>query len=806
MTSIKPAARWNLFYSSALAASLALAESPIAASAQQLIAWPIGRHSLQSLLPGQPIRPLPPRPLPPTARPLPIPTPTPTPRPITIEDGAPIELQATRIEGSIEDQLANLTFHIRFHNPTNQRLEGVLMIPIPAETALSGFQMTMGGKMVSGELLEAAQASTIYENIVRSMRDPGLLELVGERLVRARVFPIEPHGNIDIRMTLTQVLHKDAGLVSLRVPLRSAQMLAAHKEATSVRLKLNASAPIRTLYSPLPGVKIARQGERAATVSFEEGSAGSANDLALFFSTRQDPLAAGLLAYREPGEDGTFMLTLSPKAKVEGAAYTPKDIVFVLDRSGSMAENGKMDQARKALKHCVERLSPQDRFGIVDFGTGVESMESRLLAGTPENRARGVRYIDAIEPSGGTNIEGGLREGLGLLGRAEGRVPMIFFITDGVPTAGQTDVAQLLRIAGDANSALRARLFSFGVGSDVNTLLLDKLAEGNGGARDYVGPGEEIEGKVSSLYGKIAKPALTDVKLSWEGVEPSSVYPRPVPDIFHGSELVLTGRYKAGAKGRLIITGRAGGKPARFEFPIELPAEASRNSFLPKLWASQRVAHELDAIRLSGRAADPEVVNDIVKLAKRYGIVTPYTSYLITEDGMDMTRARAAATRNFGNIAAEAALSGFGSGGAGLSVAATRGNSQRAQKASNFLSAAKGMISGAASNFDGGGAAAAPAMAFAMADKEARLEFKREGRSVAQTRSVAGKTFYLRDGLWTDGDYELLESKPAPKKIVYLSAEYFELTHKNPELGRYLSVGSRVLLVHRGTAYEIVER
>lgn len=771
----------------------------IPAPAQQLLAWPIGAAipALRMFLPGQPMPhpvPLPGHPMPmPMPHPLPLPTPV-TP-PTLPPEASPVTMTGYRVEGTVTDQVAELTYHIVFRNPGDRRLEGVLMVPLPADASLSAFSMVIGGKETKGELLEASQAASIYQSIVSRSIDPGLLELIGERMFRAKVFPIEPHGEVVTTLKLTQTLPKNGGLVSLTVPMRSARFAQGEGGKASARIELKTTRPLRSILAPNPDVRVARDGEHAATVTYEEGASGL-QDLALTFSMREDPLAAGVLAYREAGEDGTFLLTLAPKIEVEAKA-APKAVVFAVDRSGSMTEGGKMDQAKKALTWCVDRLNPQDKFGIVDFATDWNSLEeSGLLAATPENKARAKRYIERIEAAGGTNIEAGLDQGLKLLSGAGGATPMLFFLTDGVPTIGQTDPGALLRKAAEANASLRARVFSFGVGSDVNTLLLDKLADAGRGARDYVAPNEDIEAKVSSLYQKVERPALTDVKLSWNGVEVDQVYPKPVPDLFHGGELALYGRFRAGGKGTLVVTGKANGKPARFEFPVDLPAESAKNAFLPRLWASQKIGHELDLIRLSGRPADPEVVSSIVRLAKKHGIVTPYTSFLVTEEGTDLRRAENEGRRRFEVMRMAAESSGF-SGGAGAAKAA--------QADSLSVASLRGAAFGGGDKDEKGDAApAAPSAVLGRLEKKARADMRENGIATVETRTVGDKTFYRRGGTWVDADAETAEASSA--KVVAVrsrGAEYFELLTKEPSVARYLALGDEVTLMHRGMVYKI---
>lgn len=786
---------------SALVLSLA-----VPAPAQQLLAWPIGAAipALRMFLPGAPM----PHPMPmPTPRPMPLPThPTPIPGPVTPPtlppEASPVTMTGYDVRGTVTDQVAELEYHIVFRNPGDRRLEGVLMVPLPADASLSGFSMVIGGKETKGELLEASQAASIYQSIVSRSIDPGLLELIGERMFRAKVFPIEPHGEVSTTLKLTQTLPKNGGLVSLNIPMKSARFAQGQGGKASARITVKSTRPLRTVLAPNPEVRIARNGEHEAVVTYEEGMAGL-QDLALTFSMREDPLAAGVLAYREAGEDGTFLLTLAPRIET-GATAAPKAVVFAVDRSGSMTEGGKMDQAKKALTWCVDRLNPQDKFGIVDFATDWNALdESSLLAATPENKARAKRYIERIEAAGGTNIEAGLDQGLKLLKGADGATPMLFFLTDGVPTIGQTDPGALLRKAAEANSALRARVFSFGVGSDVNTLLLDKLADAGRGARDYVAPNEDIEAKVSSLYQKVSRPALTDVKMEWKGVEVDQVFPKPVPDLFHGGELALYGRYRAGGKGTLVVTGRANGKPARFEFPVEFPTESDKNAFLPRLWATQKIGHELDMIRMSGRPADPEVVSSIVRLAKKHGIVTPYTSFLVTEEGTDLRRMETAGRMRFDGVGARALRSGFG-GGAEEARLAQADSMNFASLSGAAAVRGSGMAKAKAADM---APAAAPAMALEALKKEALDELKDKGIAAVETRTIGGKTFYRRGGVWVDADAETPEAASA--KVVEVTArgaEYFALISREPSLARYLALGDAVTVLHRGTLYKVAAR
>jgi Ca-activated chloride channel family protein len=326
------------------------------------------------------------------------------------------------------------------------------------------------------------------------------------------------------------------------------------------------------------------------------------------------------------------------------------------------------------------------------------------------------------------------------------------------------------------------------------------LAEAGRGARDYVAPNEDIEAKVSSLYQKVSHPALTDVKLEWNGVEVDQVFPKPVPDLFHGGELALYGRFRAGGggKGTLVVTGKANGKPARFEFPVELPAESSRNAFLPRRWASQKIGHELDMIRLSGRPADPEVVSSIVRLAKKHGIVTPYTSFLVTEEGTDLRRAENEGRRRFDALSMNAARSGFSGGSGAAAEAQADSMTFREMSAPSSVAAVRG-IGG-----KGGSSGGASGMMLDKLEKKARDENRDKGFASVATRTIGGKTFYDRRGTWVDADAEAPEaSSIRTVTVAARSAAYFDLLAKDPGLARYFALGSEVTVLHRGIIYKV---
>ena len=304
----------------------------------------------------------------------------------------------------------------------------------------------------------------------------------------------------------------------------------------------------------------------------------------------------------------------------------------MLDTSGSMAEAGKMEKARAALLYGIRILRPQDRFNVVSFAGEERLMETRMIPADEQGRKRGETFVQSLRPVGGTNINQALLVGMRQF-EASNRPRTLVFMTDGLPTVGETNPTRIVENARAARIS-GVRLFTFGVGYDVNTALLDKLAAENGGVADYIEPQEDIEVKVSNFFAKVNYPVLTDLQLDMAGVQTDLVYPRELPDLFRGSQITLIGRYSNAIDMdfvRLQLSGKAGGANKNYLYNnLRFPLRASEsNDFLPRLWATRRVGWLMEQVRSNGE--QKELRDEIVDLGTRYGIVTPYTSYLALE-------------------------------------------------------------------------------------------------------------------------------------------------------------------------------
>lgn len=713
----------------------------------------------------------------PDIRPYPWPPPVPHPSPQPALE--PMLTRLHKAEIRIEDTLAKVTVTATFYNPNNTRVEGTYFFPIDPEAVVKDFAMTVNGKEQKAELLEAGKARKIYEEIVRKMRDPGLLEYVGTRMLKASVFPIEPRGEVQVRLNYTQVARSDAGLLHLRYPLSSAKPNAGKIDQLAVRVTLKSSVPIKLFYSPSHKIDTLRRDEREVAGGFEESAVVPDRDFDLYWSVDKADIGLSATTYRpKVGEDGFCLISLAPKMALAPNERQPKDIVFVFDKSGSMAGD-KLKQAKEALKYCLTRLQKDDRFAIIAFSTDVDELTTGLTEASPTAIREASAKIEALEARGGTAVFDALKKACETAGKSN-RLIMIVFLTDGRPTVGATDIDEILRVV-PKDKAFRARVFAFGVGTDLNTDLLDRLATENRGAQQYVSATEDIELKVSNFYEKIATPVLSDVVVTVDGIELRDLYPRQIPDIFAGGQVLLFGRYRG--EGRHRVTARGKVRDQEQTFTCEADFDGNdHNEFIPAIWAHRKVAYLMEEIRLRGH--NKELEDEIVALGKRYGIMTPYTSFLVAEDEPAARRAENTERRHdFERL----------KGGAG-GVALSRGVSDAKEAAMSPVAAGSDTI-GLVLN-DGSGSTAG------RDGDRARRQAEAMEHGI---KRVADKVFYLKDdGFYYDSLFEE-NTRPRIVAIKYLSDEYFELLDRHKEIGRYLAGGPKLVICIGRDIYKITE-
>lgn len=740
----------------------------------------------------------PPRPIPPPWPPRPIPPPPPV--------WAPLEVSRTQAEVKIRDQVAETTVEQEFYNPNARQLEGTFLFPVPREAHLSRFTMDINGKPMEAELLAADKARGIYEDIVRRLRDPALLEYVGRDLYKVRIFPIEPHGRKRITLTYRQLLKADGGLVSFILPLNTEKYSAAPVKSLSFKLELETTQPLKTLYSPTHKVEIKRDGARRAVIGYEASNVKPDTDFQLYYSMEEGEFGLSLLTHRPAGEEGYFLLLLSPPVDTRKEKPAPKDILFVVDTSGSMS-GAKIEQAKKALRFCVDNLNEEDRFDIVRFSTETEALFQELQPADKTRRTRAREFINDLRATGGTAIHDALLLALRKKPAGDQRPYLVVFLTDGQPTVGETNPEAILKSVLHARQGL-TRVFCFGIGTDVNTHLLDQLADSTRAASQYVLPEEDLEVKVSQFYAKISEPALTNPTLKFDGpVQVRQMHPNPLPDVFRGDQVVAAGRFTGQGAVTLTLEGIIKGEPRRFTFALKF-AEDQRHEFIPRLWATRRVGFLLDEIRLRGE--NKELKDEVTELARRYGIVTPYTAYLIVEDEQRRNVAAPQQTlrwlaedrgaqRELAQVYQESRRQQAGDlAVAGAQAAASLKNAERADD--GIVYSGRAVMRAAPMTVGpggGGGRIGGPSARPEQAGQAAQAL-----ASVA--RHVGGRTFYQNGSQWVDAEVQKVQDQK-PVTVQFGSPEYFELLRKHPEMAAWLALGTNVKWVWQGKIYEIVE-
>ena len=713
-----------------------------------------------------------------------IPDPPPLFGPVLLED-IWLTIRYHRVSVTIENQIAVTHVEQEFVNEYDWEVEGTYIFPLPLGASISKFVMWVDGVPIEGKILPADQARKIYEDIVRERRDPALLEYVGRDAVQARIYPIPAGGSRKIDLEYTQVLPADNGLVRYSYPLNTEKFSAQPLEECSVHITIESDQPLHTIYSPThqDRVYIQREGDHRAIIGYEERFVLPDQDFDLVYTFSKEEIGLHLLTYPEyiwwdgltypektglPSQEGYFLLMAAPTVEVN--QVVPRDVILVLDTSGSM-EGEKLNQAKEASKYVLNHLNEEDRFNVIAFSTGSKhfALDLQPVFRAPE----AVSWIDRMNALGGTNINHALLEALSLrtdLEDNEGRRPLVLlFLTDGLPTEGITDIQQIIaNIRATASSSVR--LFAFGVGDDVNTVLLDTLAADNRGLTSYVRPQERIDEEVSALFAKIKTPVLTDLELDFGGILVEEIYPPDIPDLFSGSQLLLTGRYRypAGSSGQTEITlsGYVNGEKRTFIYEADFaPADEPGNStsYIPRLWATRKIGYLLSQIRLIGE--NQEWVDAIVQLSIKYGIITPYTSFLIEEsdfltgEGLDEAARDLMAEYSGPAVGAEAV--------------------EKADAESNLRSAES------------------------FYQTEIQSGDFEQGVYQPVVKYIEDKTFLYQNGIWIDTAYE--PGSMDILKIGFGSPVYFDLLATRPSWGKYLALGDHLIFVAGDMVYEIVE-
>jgi Ca-activated chloride channel homolog len=746
--------------------------------------------------------------------PHPIPLPRPIPRPRPTPPPMSYKIKELDYHAKVVDQVAQVQVSQTFVNTGSAQMEVSFVFPLPHDGAIDRMTFMVDGKEYDAKILKKEEARRIYEGYVRRNQDPALLEWVGYGMFQTSVFPVPAGAERKVTLKFSQLLRKDQQLTDLLIPLSTAKYTSQPVEKLAINVAVETTAELKSVYSPTHAINVQRPDNKHAVVKFEATNTVPTADFRLFFDTNDGKLGASILSYRpDANDDGFYLLLASPEVKAESDERPAKTVIFVVDRSGSMSGK-KIEQAKEALKFVLNNLRQGDTFNIVAYDSSVEAFKPELQKYDDETRKTALGFVEGIYAGGSTNIDGALTTALSMI-KDDSRPNYVLFLTDGLPTAGETNEGKIVANA-KQNNKLRTRMINFGVGYDLNSRLLDRLSRENFGQSEFVRPDENIEAHVSRLYSKMSSPVMTglavkvDVDAAGDSPATNRVYPKEAYDLFAGEQLVMVGRYKKAGGAKVTVTGKVGQVERKFDFPGTLVEKSMDQSyaFVEKLWAMRRIGEIIDELDLKGK--NDELITELVNLSTKHGILTQYTSFLADEN---------APVRDLANLRESNRRAGLAldrlEATDGLQGVAQRADKKSLQEAAQPAATASpafgagGLAEDAAARSRGGasgpGAGGAPGVRFSNSYRDAETDREIYAAGI---QNAGKETLYKRGKLWIATNAQKIDPDKDDakiKRVKRFSDEYFEIVRANTSDENAVLAsqqeGEELLVVLRGQAY-----
>jgi Ca-activated chloride channel family protein len=538
--------------------------------------------------------------------------------------GAPLSISSQRVEVDIRDQIASTKITQVFRNDADRQLEAIYTFPVPSGASVTDFVMWIDGKEVRGAVLDKTQARHIYESIVRRARDPGLLEQTGHNTFKVSVFPVPAKGEQKIQIEYFERIGYDSGTCSYVYPLRTPEAASVTNGDFTIVIRMNSRIPMKTVTAVShKEADIIKATDHSVMVSYEKTQCPLDRDFEVSYVLARPKLGTDVSCFRQAGEDGYFMLSITPPETVDEADILPKDVCFVMDTSGSMLGD-KIAQAKAALNFCLKNLRPTDSFNV----TGINQFQKEPVPATPDNIQKAADFVEGFRASGGTAIDAALQEALKWKGQ-NGRPYIVMFLTDGQPTIGITDTPKIEQNVMTLNTS-STRIFTFGVGDDVDRKFLERLAENTRAVSEFVAKDESIETKISRLQKKVDSPVLAGIELNFGAALVYDVYPSKLPDVFRGAQLTIVGRYKGAGPMPVVLTGYSRDRKVMIADVAVFPEVDATARNVGTMWATRQVAFLMDQIAAHGE--NKEVVDEIVRLGVEFRVASPYTSFLVVPE------------------------------------------------------------------------------------------------------------------------------------------------------------------------------
>jgi Ca-activated chloride channel homolog len=695
-----------------------------------------------------------------------------------------VRVESIGADVKIIEQAATTTLDISVVNTSGSPEEGVLLLPVPDGAVVNMFMFDGASNEAVAKVLPRDEARRLYDAIVAKVRDPALLEFAGYNLIRSSVFPVPAHGRQRLRLTYETILSAEGQRVDYILP-RSESLQ--QNASWTVAVDVKAKSPIATVYSPTHSIAVSHVDPRHVAVKLNSTVTMQPGAFRLSYLIQREDLSASLMAYPDPSVGGGYFLLMAALAP-ENAAARPKiirEVTLVIDKSGSMAGE-KMDQAKAAALMVLEGIEDGESFNIIDYSNSVSSFAEKPVVKNRQTLLEARTYIHAIKPTGGTNIHDALLESLRPV-PAAGSLPIVLFLTDGLPTVGRTSEVDIRKLVETGNKH-RRRVFTFGVGNDVNVPLLDRVADLTRAVGTYVLPHEDVEVKVGAMFKRLSGPVLADIRITVRDASgnPSTrliteTIPSAPPDLFDGDQLILVGQYHGEQPVTFQIDGHDRGRDRTFSFSFDLSNATTKNAFVPRLWASRRIAYLIDQIRQAGAEAglrpaevgasihsDPrfrELTEEILRLSTQFGILTEYTAFLAT-DGTDLGNWGGLTRGCSENLDSRAVRSRSGAAAVNQGINFNRQKEQKMVQYDNFY----------------------------VDDKLNRVE-------ITSVQQVCDRAFFNRGDRWIDSGIVLAKGDLEPDQIVIFgSDEHLQILRELEKENRagILSLRGEILILHHG--------
>jgi Ca-activated chloride channel family protein len=567
-------------------------------------------------------------------------------------------LRHTDVKAGISGPLARVTVTQEFENPFQEKIEAVYAFPLPPDSAVDDMTMLVGDRTIRGLIKPREEARQIYEDAKRSGHIAGLLDQERPNIFTQSVANITPGAKVKITISYVETVTYEAGTYEFNFPMVVAPRYIPGRptgkqgggwapdttkvpdasritppvtpEGTraghdiSVEVAMDAGVPIESLESKTHDVVIERRGARMATVRLRDQAVIPNRDFILKYAVAGKNVEDAVLTHRG-AKGGFFTLLLQPPERVATAEITPKELVFVLDTSGSMS-GFPIEKAKETMRLALDALNPHDTFNLITFSGDTRILFPKPVPATEENRRLARDFLDSRHGSGGTEMMKAIRAAL-VPSDEQDHVRVVCFMTDG-------EVGNDYEIIGEVQKHPNARVFAFGIGSSVNHFLLDNMARYGRGEVEYVGLRDDGEAAARRFEERVRDPLLTDVSVDWGGLPVADVYPSRLPDLFAAKPVVISGRFTGAASGVIRLRGKMAGRDFTRDIQVNLPASEADNDVLATLWARRKVADLMgrDFAGLQNRTAQADVKEQITKLGLEFRLMTPYTSFVAVEE------------------------------------------------------------------------------------------------------------------------------------------------------------------------------